>query len=72
MRKAYFATDGSYGNAKNIIIVDTKDWNDDVWDLINQMRDDQRYRFVKKYLKHDRFEDFETNTIAFSNLEGTK
>lgn len=27
----YFAADGNYGNAKDLVIVDTSDWTEDEW-----------------------------------------
>lgn len=27
----YFAADGSYGDATNLVIVDTSDWTEDEW-----------------------------------------
>ena len=32
----YFATDGNYGNAENLVIIDTADWTEDEWDIIEQ------------------------------------
>lgn len=34
MSRHYFATDGSYGDAEGLVVVDTSDWTDDEWDLI--------------------------------------
>jgi hypothetical protein len=30
----YFAADGNYGNANGLVIVDTSDWNDDDWAIV--------------------------------------
>lgn len=29
---SYFAKDGNYGNASELIVVDTSSWSDDDWD----------------------------------------
>jgi len=30
----YFATDGNYGSADGLVIVDTSDWDDDDWAIV--------------------------------------
>jgi hypothetical protein len=42
MGYTYFATDGSYGDAANIVMVDTSDWTDDDWDMVTYARDTDR------------------------------
>ena len=39
-RWTYFATDGSYGDAQDLIVVDTTNWTDEHWDNITYCRDD--------------------------------
>ena len=38
----YFASDGSYRDAEGIIVVDTTDWTEDEWSLINDAPDSER------------------------------
>lgn len=38
----YFAIDGNYGDATSIAVIDTKEWNDEDWALIDEASDDQR------------------------------
>jgi hypothetical protein len=42
MSITYFATDGSFGDAAGIIIVDTTLWSDDDWLVIADTTDDDR------------------------------
>ena len=53
MSKSYFALDGSYGDATEILIVDTDDWTPEEWDAINYATDDERsdmaQAIVEKY-----------------------
>jgi len=42
MSITYFATDGSFGDAAGIIIVDTTHWSDDDWLQIADTSDDDR------------------------------
>lgn len=39
---AYFATDGSFGAAEGIQMVDTSDWVEEDWTMIEMTSDDQR------------------------------
>lgn len=32
----YFATDGNYGSADQLVIVDTSDWDVEEWDIVDQ------------------------------------
>lgn len=45
MAKAYFATDGSWGNAEDIIIIEI---DDDVIEDLNEMTDDDRYQWASE------------------------
>jgi len=38
----YFATDGSFGNADGLEIVDTDDWDEDDWEMIENASDSER------------------------------
>jgi hypothetical protein len=42
----YFATDGSYGDAAGLIIVDTSQWNEEEWAIIDEARDSERVRLA--------------------------
>jgi hypothetical protein len=42
MSLTYFAADGSYGDATGMFVVDTSDWADDDWDMIEHARDNER------------------------------
>jgi hypothetical protein len=35
----YFAADGSYGDAKDLVLVNTTDWNDYEWDSVSYAAD---------------------------------
>jgi len=39
---SYFAEDGSYGSAGQLAIVDTSDWDDNDWQLIEEASDAER------------------------------
>lgn len=38
----YFASDGNYGDASQIVIVHTDDWTNEDWDKIMDASDDER------------------------------
>lgn len=38
----YFATDGNYGDATDIVIVDTTEWTEDDFQLIEDASDSER------------------------------
>jgi len=42
MNLTYFAADGSYGDASSLVVVDTSDWADDDWDMVQEARDSER------------------------------
>lgn len=50
MAKVYFSDDGSYGDGDGVVFVDTKDITDQVWDLIEQCRDNDRYEIAQALL----------------------
>ena len=39
MALTYFAGDGSYGDASGLVIIDTRAWNNDQWDSIENASD---------------------------------
>lgn len=39
---SYFATDGNYGSADDLVVVDTTDWGFAEWTLIEQSGDSYR------------------------------
>lgn len=43
---AYFASDGSYGDAEGIVLIDTSEWTEDEWAEIDGMTDSERYDFA--------------------------
>jgi len=38
----YFAKDGNYGDALGLVVVDTSDWTEEHWVLIDEAMDDER------------------------------
>lgn len=38
----YFAQDGNYGDATNIVLVDTTNWTEDDWQLVEDTHDSER------------------------------
>lgn len=50
MTTTYFAVDGSYGDAEEIIIVDTTDWSDDEWYAIRECTDSSRHGIVTQII----------------------
>ena len=42
----YFAADGSYGDAAGLIIIDTSEWNEEEWAIIDEARDSERVRLA--------------------------
>lgn len=38
----YFAADGSYGDARGMYVVDTSDWTESEWVMIDDAHDDER------------------------------
>jgi hypothetical protein len=39
----YFAMDGNYGVAHGLIVINTAQWTDDDWDLIDEASDYDRF-----------------------------
>lgn len=52
MTASYFASDGSYGDAKDLIVLDTSEWTEDEWAIIENARDSERVRLAYE-LTHD-------------------
>lgn len=46
--KHYFATDGNYGSADNLVIVDTDDWTEDEWSVIDQSPENDRAKIAQQ------------------------
>lgn len=44
MSLTYFAADGNYGDANGIVIIDTTNWTDADWDVLEQQTDNIRPR----------------------------
>ena len=42
MSKTYFAEDGTYGSADNLVTVDTSNWLDEDWETIESTSDWER------------------------------
>lgn len=42
MTQHYFATDGNYGDAKGMVVIDTTHWTRDQWDYIENLSEGQR------------------------------
>ena len=42
MALTYFANDGSYGDAAGLVILDTRAWNQEQWDAVENASDYER------------------------------
>ena len=42
MALTYFAGDGSYGDASGLVIIDTRAWNNDQWQAVEESHDYSR------------------------------
>ena len=42
MALTYFAQDGSYGDAAGLVIIDTRAWNRDQWQEVDNALNDER------------------------------
>lgn len=45
-RETYFATDGSYGDAYDLVVIDTSDFTEADWEAINEAGDYDRSRIA--------------------------
>jgi hypothetical protein len=43
---SYFAADGSYGDADSMVVVDTAEWTNEMWDFISEDNGDYGRGFV--------------------------
>ena len=53
MRIHYFAEDGNYGSADGLVIVDTSDWTEDEWEIIDGALDCDRPIIARSLSKTD-------------------
>ncbi len=44
----YFAQDGSYGNAENIVLIHTDDWTDDDFNTVIDAHENDRLETAKR------------------------
>lgn len=44
--RTYFTSDGSYGEAKGLVILPTENWTDKEWEEVANMGDDERFEFA--------------------------
>ncbi len=42
MNEHYFAKDGNYGDSFGLVVVDTSEWTEQDWVLIDEAMDDER------------------------------
>lgn len=48
MSKHYFAADGNYGSAEGLVVVDTSDWTEEEWEVIDCARESERPEIAKQ------------------------
>lgn len=48
MGLTYFATDGSFGDATGLVIIDTSDWDQDDWDHVGFATDNERLSVARE------------------------
>lgn len=53
MTKFYFASDGGFGKAENVVIVDTAQWSEEDWDAVRFSRPEDRLRMVMELTADD-------------------
>lgn len=41
-QKTYFAKDGSFGDARGLVVLDTSNWTEADWDMIHNLNDNER------------------------------
>lgn len=51
MLHVYFAVDGSYGNAVDMIEVNTENWTEEDWEAIEQASDSERIEVARDLAK---------------------
>lgn len=47
MTTTYFAADGKYGDAENLIVIDTTDWTEDEWATIQYSPEKERAQIAQ-------------------------
>jgi hypothetical protein len=50
--KHYFATDGNYGDAEDLVVIDTDLFTEEDWTSISEELDNYRSHYAKIILKH--------------------
>jgi hypothetical protein len=61
MELSYFATDGNYGSALGLTVIDTTAWTESDWSLLDEVSDDQRAltaRVISEWIESDRSDDY--------------
>ena len=48
---SYFAPDGSYGDARGMVVIDTTDWSDEMWETIEETSDHQLVEVAEELAK---------------------
>jgi chitodextrinase len=43
----YFAADGNYDNAQELVTIETTDWSADVWTYLDMLGEEEKYQAVK-------------------------
>jgi hypothetical protein len=64
--KSYFATDGSYGSAWGMTIVDTTEWTEAMWQMVESVSDEVRPELAEHFTekKHDQKPDINGYTYC--------
>lgn len=44
----YFASDGNYGSASDLVVIHTDSWDYDDWDKILEAQDHERYQVAQQ------------------------
>jgi len=63
----YFASDGNYGNADGLVVMETTFWTADDWDIIDQTSDDDRgtvARLLTESYEPDADQEFIKNQLV--------
>jgi hypothetical protein len=53
----YFAKDGSYGDAEDILLTDAPNFTEDEWDIVAQTPDAERHNVVAQLLRETSGQD---------------
>jgi hypothetical protein len=48
--KTYFAEDGSYGDAKDLVLTDTSSWTEPMWSAIDDAGDNNRQQLAEHFV----------------------